>query len=88
MSDLKAQFEQAAQAVQSLPQRPDNPTLLQLYALYKQASAGDVSGARPGILDMTGRLKYDAWAKLKGTSAEQAMADYVALVQKLQMQAG
>jgi acyl-CoA-binding protein len=84
MSDLKAQFEQAAEAVQQLPQRPDNNTLLQLYALYKQASAGDVSGARPGILDMTGRLKYDAWAKLKGTSNEQAMADYVALVHKLQ----
>jgi diazepam-binding inhibitor (GABA receptor modulator, acyl-CoA-binding protein) len=88
MSDLKAQFEQAAQAVQQLPQRPDNQTLLQLYALYKQASSGDVSGARPGILDMTGRLKYDAWAKLKGTSNEQAMADYVALVSRLQAQAG
>jgi acyl-CoA-binding protein len=84
MSDLKAQFEQAARDVQQLPQRPDNNTLLQLYALYKQASAGDVSGARPGILDMTGRLKYDAWAKLKGTSSEQAMNDYVALVRKLQ----
>jgi acyl-CoA-binding protein len=83
MSDLKAQFEQAAKDVQQLPQRPDNTTLLQLYALYKQASAGDVSGARPGILDMTGRLKYDAWAKLKGTSSEQAMNDYVALVRKL-----
>jgi acyl-CoA-binding protein len=84
MSDLKVQFEQAAKDVQQLPQRPDNTTLLQLYALYKQASAGDVSGARPGILDMTGRLKYDAWAKLKGTSSEQAMNDYVALVRKLQ----
>jgi acyl-CoA-binding protein len=87
MSDLKAQFEQAAQAVQQLPQRPDNNTLLQLYALYKQASAGDVTGARPGILDMTGRLKYDTWAKLKGTSSEQAMNDYIALVQKLQANA-
>ncbi len=88
MSDLKAQFEQAAQAVQELPQRPDNQTLLQLYALYKQASAGDVSGARPGILDMTGRIKYDTWAKLKGMSNDQAMADYSALVSKLQAQAG
>lgn len=88
MSDLKAQFEQAAAAVQQLPQRPDNQTLLQLYALYKQASVGDVTGARPGILDMTGRLKYDAWAKLKGTQSDQAMADYVALVHTLQAQAG
>lgn len=83
MSDLKATFERAAQEVQQLPKRPDNDALLKLYALYKQATAGDVSGDRPGILDMQGRLKYDAWAKLKGTGAEQAMQDYVALVEKL-----
>lgn len=83
MSDLKARFEQAAQEAQQLPRRPENDVLLKLYALYKQGTAGDVSGARPGILDMTGRLKYDAWAKLKGTSGEQAMSDYVALVTQL-----
>ncbi|NWF80858.1 MAG: acyl-CoA-binding protein [Chloroflexi bacterium] len=83
MSDLKATFERAAQEVQQLPKRPDNDALLKLYALYKQATAGDVSGDRPGILDMQGRLKYDAWSKLKGTGAEQAMQDYVALVEKL-----
>jgi acyl-CoA-binding protein len=83
MSDLKARFEQAAQDVQQLPKRPENDVLLKLYALYKQGTAGDVSGARPGILDMAGRLKYDAWAKVKGLGSEQAMNDYVALVEQL-----
>lgn len=83
MSDLKARFEQAAQEAQQLPKRPDNDVLLKLYALYKQGTAGDVSGARPGILDMTGRLKYDAWAKLKGTDSDQAMTEYIALVERL-----
>lgn len=83
MSDLKARFEQAAQEVQQLPRRPDNDALLKLYGLYKQATSGDVTGTRPGILDMQGRLKYDAWAKLKGLSAEQAMQDYIALVEQL-----
>jgi diazepam-binding inhibitor (GABA receptor modulating acyl-CoA-binding protein) len=87
MSDTRARFEQAAQDVQNLPKRPENDTLLKLYALYKQATAGDVAGARPGVLDMAGRLKYDAWARLKGTAAEQAMADYVALVEQLQAKA-
>jgi diazepam-binding inhibitor (GABA receptor modulator, acyl-CoA-binding protein) len=83
MSDLSAQFEQAAKDVQDLPKRPENDALLKLYGLYKQASVGDVSGARPGVLDMANRLKYDSWAKLKGTSTEQAKADYIALVEQL-----
>lgn len=83
MSDLKARFEQAAQAATQLPKRPDNDVMLKLYALYKQASAGDVSGARPGILDLQGRMKYDSWAKVKGLSSEQAMNDYIALVEQL-----
>lgn len=83
MSELKAQFEQAAKDVQQLPKRPDNDALLKLYALYKQASTGDVSGARPGILDMQGRMKYDAWAKIKGTSSDAAMQAYIDLVKQL-----
>jgi acyl-CoA-binding protein len=83
MSDLSARFEQAAQDVQQLPKRPENDVLLKLYALYKQATVGDVSGSRPGVLDMAGRLKYDAWAKLKGAAADQARADYIALVDRL-----
>ncbi|NTU79639.1 MAG: acyl-CoA-binding protein [Chloroflexales bacterium] len=83
MSDLKAQFEQAAQDVQQLPKRPENDVLLKLYALYKQATSGDVSGDRPGILDLQGRMKYDMWAKFRGISNEQAMNDYIALVKQL-----
>jgi acyl-CoA-binding protein len=83
MSDLKTQFEQAAEAAKSLPKRPDNATLLQLYALYKQATGGDVSGGRPGMFDMVGQAKYDAWAKLKGTGKDTAMQQYVDLVASL-----
>ena len=83
MTDLKARFEQAAQEAQQLPRRPDNNTLLQLYALYKQATSGDVSGARPGVLDMQGRMKYDSWSKMKGTSGDQAMQQYIDLVERL-----
>lgn len=83
MADLKATFEQAAVDAKQLPKRPDNNTLLKLYALYKQATSGDVSGSRPGGFDMEGKLKYDAWAKLKGKTKETAMQDYVALVDSL-----
>ncbi len=83
MPDLQAQFEKAAQDVQQLPRRPGNDVLLKLYAYYKQATAGDVSGSRPGMTDFAGRAKYDAWARLKGTSKDQAMQSYVDLVEKL-----
>ena len=83
MSDLKTQFEKAAQEAQKLPKKPDNDTLLRLYALYKQATVGDVSGKRPGFMDMVGQAKYDAWAKVKGNSKEAAMQSYIDLVNKL-----
>lgn len=83
MSDLKSQFEQATRDAQSLPTRPDNNTLLQLYALFKQATVGDVNTKRPGMTDFVGRAKWDAWEKLKGTNIEQAMQRYVELVKKL-----
>ena len=83
MSDLKTQFENAAQQVQKLPKKPDNNTLLRLYALYKQATVGDVSGKRPGFMDMVGQAKYDAWAKEKGSSKEAAMQAYIDLVNQL-----
>lgn len=81
MTDLKTLFETAAEDVQKLPERPDTSKLLELYALYKQATAGDVSGERPGLMDFTGGAKYDAWEKLKGTTAEEAMQKYVDLVE-------
>ena len=83
MSDLKAQFEAAAQNVKKLKEDPGNDAKLQLYALYKQGSEGDVQGRRPGFTDMIGRAKYDAWAKVKGQSADEAMKNYVALVKSL-----
>ncbi len=83
MSDLKAQFETAAAEVQKLSKRPDDKTLLTLYAFYKQATSGDVSGSRPGGFDIVGKSKYDAWAKLKGTSPEMAMQAYIEVVQRL-----
>lgn len=83
MSDLRAQFEAAASAAQSLAKRPDNDMLLRLYALYKQATVGDATGGRPGFTDFVGRAKYDAWAKLKGTGNDLAMRDYIALVESL-----
>lgn len=83
MSDLQARFETAAQDAQKLPSKPDNNTLLKLYALYKQGTSGDVSGKRPGITNFVGRAKYDAWKKLKGTSKDNAMQSYVDLVESL-----
>ena len=83
MPDLKTQFEQAKDAVMALADRPDNDTLLRLYALYKQGSEGDVNGSRPGFFDFVGNAKYEAWEKLKGTKSEDAMKKYVDLVKKL-----
>jgi diazepam-binding inhibitor (GABA receptor modulating acyl-CoA-binding protein) len=80
---LEAQFNQAVIDSKGLPQRPDNMTLLKLYALYKQASSGDASGERPGFSDMVGRAKWDAWDALKGTSQERAMQQYIDLVSEL-----
>jgi acyl-CoA-binding protein len=81
--DLSAKFEDAQTRVKKLSKSPSNDDLLELYALYKQATAGDVSGSRPGMLDLKGRAKYDAWAKTKGTSKDAAMTKYVALVDRL-----
>lgn len=77
MADLEAQFEQAQKDVKTLSKRPGNEDLLALYALFKQASEGDVSGSRPGMLDMVARAKYDAWARFKGTGRDAAMKQYV-----------
>jgi acyl-CoA-binding protein len=83
MADLKARFEQAVAESKQLPEKPDNMTLLKIYALYKQATAGDVEGKRPGFTDMVGRAKYDAWDALKGKSSEEAMQEYIDLIESL-----
>ncbi|MBK1615386.1 acyl-CoA-binding protein [Rubrivivax gelatinosus] len=83
MPQLKAAFEKAVAESKSLPEKPDNATLLKIYSLYKQATAGDVEGDRPGFTDFVGRAKYDAWAGLKGKSAAEAMQEYIALIEDL-----
>lgn len=83
MSDELTAFEKAAQAAKQLPERPDDATMLQLYALFKQGSVGDVQGGRPGFFDFVGTAKFEAWEKLKGTGQDEARSQYVDLVRKL-----
>ncbi len=83
MSDLEKQFNNAAAAVKTLPQKPDNDTLLKLYALYKQGAEGDVTGDKPGFFDFVGVAKYEAWEGLAGKPREEAQQEYIDLVQAL-----
>jgi len=80
---LQQSFDQAQKDVKTLTKRPSNDDMLALYSLYKQGSEGDVKGSRPGMLDVVGRAKYDAWAKLKGTSKDAAMQKYIDKVSAL-----
>ncbi len=88
MSDIQQAFEDAVEKVRTAPGdgdfKPSNDYKLRMYALYRQATDGDVTGKRPGMLDPVGRFKYDAWAKLKGTGAEQAMRQYIEEVNKVE----
>ena len=84
MSDIDARFSQAQADVKELPERPGNLTLLRLYALFKQASEGDAqSDSKPGIADLVGKYKYDAWSALSGTPQDAAKQQYVELVESL-----
>ncbi|MFZ4622857.1 MAG: acyl-CoA-binding protein [Rhodoferax sp.] len=83
MPNLKTKFEAAAANSKNLSQRPDNLTLLKLYALYKQGSIGDNTEKKPGFTDMVGRAKWDAWNALKGTASQDAMQQYIDLVASL-----
>jgi acyl-CoA-binding protein len=80
---VSSDFEAAVASVKGLTKDPGNDVKLRLYALYKQATEGDVSGARPGFTNPVGRAKHDAWSRLKGTSSEDAEAQYVAIVDDL-----
>ncbi|MBR7793681.1 acyl-CoA-binding protein [Undibacterium sp. FT147W] len=80
---LQEQFTQALADSKNLPERPDNMTLLKIYALYKQGSTGDATGDRPGMTDFVGRAKFDAWAGMKGTTQEAAMQQYIDLINSL-----
>ena len=83
MSTLNEQFEQAVADSKNLPERPDNATLLKLYALYKQGSQGDADGKRPGFTDMVGRAKWDAWNEMKGQTQEESQQAYIDLIEDL-----
>jgi diazepam-binding inhibitor (GABA receptor modulating acyl-CoA-binding protein) len=83
MSDLKSRFEAAVANSKNLSERPDNNTLLKLYALYKQGSNGDNSEKKPGFGDMVGRAKWDAWNGIKGLSKDDAMQQYIDLIESL-----
>lgn len=79
MSDLKTRFDEAVSYIQNGQGdvKPSNELKLEFYALYKQATEGDVTGKRPGMMDFIGRAKYDAWEKVKGMSSEEAMQTYI-----------
>nr|WHW29558.1 putative acyl-CoA-binding protein [uncultured bacterium] len=80
---LQTKFEKAVSESKSLPEKPDNQTLLKIYALYKQASGGDVDGKRPGFTDLVGRAKWDAWNEQKGKSEDEAKQEYIDLIESL-----
>ena len=80
---LKTDFDKAVVESKSLPDKPGNATLLKIYALYKQATTGDVDGKRPGFTDLVGRAKWDAWNELKGKDADTAKRDYIDLIESL-----
>ena len=83
MSDLNAAFEAAVAQSKTLSERPDNATLLKIYALYKQATQGDNEEKKPSFSDMVGRAKWDAWNGVKGKSADDAMQEYIDLIESL-----
>jgi len=83
MATLKAKFEAAVANSKHLSERPDNATLLKIYALYKQATVGDNTEKKPGFTDLVGRAKWDAWDKLKGTDSKEAMQQYIDLIESL-----
>lgn len=83
MADLNTKFEAAAANSKNLTERPDNATLLKIYALYKQGSIGDNADKKPGFADMVGRAKWDAWNALKGTSQDDAKQQYIDLIESL-----
>ena len=83
MATMKSKFEAAVANSKSLTERPDNSTLLKIYALYKQATVGDNAEKKPGFTDMVGRAKWDAWNGFKGTDSKDAMQQYIDLIESL-----
>jgi len=88
MADTKTKFDAAANEVKQLKSKPADEEMLRVYSLFKQGTVGDVNTARPGMLDFTGKAKWDAWEKQKGKSQEDAMIEYIALVEELKAKYG
>ncbi|XP_069011285.1 acyl-CoA-binding protein [Embiotoca jacksoni] len=88
MADVQAKFDAAAAEVKQLKAKPADEEMLQVYSLFKQASVGDVNTDRPGMFDFTGKAKWDAWEKQKGKSKEDAMTEYISLVEELKTKYG
>ncbi|XP_034434605.1 acyl-CoA-binding protein-like [Hippoglossus hippoglossus] len=88
MADLQAKFDTAAAEVKLLTVKPTDGDMLQVYSLFKQATLGDVNTGRPGMFDFTGKAKWDAWEKQKGKSKEDAMNEYINLVEQLKQKYG
>lgn len=87
MPSLEEQFKAAVKESKSLPSKPDNDTLLEIYSYYKQATEGDATGKKPGPFDFVARAKYDAWEARKGLGKDAAMKAYVKLINHLKAQA-
>ncbi|XP_052003775.1 acyl-CoA-binding protein [Xyrauchen texanus] len=79
----EAEFQKAAEEVKHLKTKPADAEMLEIYSLYKQGTVGDVNTARPGMLDFTGKAKWDAWETKKGMSKEDAVKAYIAKVEEL-----
>ncbi|XP_049450873.1 acyl-CoA-binding protein isoform X2 [Epinephelus fuscoguttatus] len=88
MADLQVNFEKAAAEVKQLKAKPMDEEMLKVYSLFKQASVGDVNTDRPGMFDFTGKAKWDAWQQQKGKSKEDAMNEYISLVEELKNKYG
>ncbi|XP_006806501.1 acyl-CoA-binding protein [Neolamprologus brichardi] len=88
MAELQTKFDEAAAEVKQLKAKPTDEEMLQIYSLFKQATVGDVNTSRPGMFDFTGKAKWDAWEKQKGKSNENAMNEYISLVEELKQKYG
>ncbi len=86
MTEPTGEFETAVKQATELPKRPDDDTLLKIYALYKQATQGDVSGEQPGFMDFVARAKFDAWSELRGMTSSLAQLQYVEIITKLRQE--
>lgn len=79
MSELEQKFNEMVTAVRdaTINFSPNNTQKLKLYAFYKQATQGNISGECPSVIHMVERAKWQAWNAIKNMSKEQAMESYL-----------